>query len=707
MRKLAFGKQAFDNLETLCGCTPGAMAALAYTFTSTDRCRFGNNEIPVRALAPLRRRVCPICHADGRPRDRLLDLPVYAACHHHGCWLVGDCSTCGRRFRHTQPMRVDCPVCETEFPPIAEPADEFALQLACEIARLDSELPPSIGAPYRSLGDLLTGLERAIRIDLPRSLLGRFTLTFHMQSDAELRQMVGPAWRWIKDRSSFEAQLSTMVSSRRLALPHSPSTMWHLPFLRILDLNEDCELTRQMKQWYAEAATALMDAPHSGPANLLAERQTIKTIASALNLPIPTCSTLARAGFFGEFSSREKSAGLEKVFPSAAIDDLFRKLNGASSDDSASWALEPMSFAEACAFHADASPIGMAAILTGILNGRFRAVVRPGFDFYSILINREDLLATRDVGEADALPLNLAADAMRIRRATLFRLLQGNLIVSSRGPYRGRNQLLVSQSEIARFNSNFVLASDLSKQFGRHHVMLVERLLFAGIEPALAPSPGKPFPYVFRLTDLAGNAVQAALDDPTFRPRSDARIGKQLPKEPPDSLVESRDAANRLGVSRKVLRTLIRNGFLEEHRSQWNRANRYFLTSKTIENYEERYRKNPALASTSEAKAFLEVEHADFILYYIRAGRLSIIRDGAGGEYVDRKALETMAPCTDDLVTYHQAVVKFQITRAQFRNLSRKHSVVAVTAERSKRRLYSRAAIAQALKTAVGDRLSG
>ncbi|QFU14767.1 TniQ family protein [Microvirga thermotolerans] len=123
-----------------------------------DRVRFGDvpSGVSPRGLTLARGKVCPACHADGRPARRTWDLFGIAICLRHGCLLRDGCAACGSAFPLLGPGlpagRTRCLWCGG--PVLAEPvpAPPPALALAAWLDALARGAnPPGRAVPLREL----------------------------------------------------------------------------------------------------------------------------------------------------------------------------------------------------------------------------------------------------------------------------------------------------------------------------------------------------------------------------------------------------------------------------------------------------------------------------------------------------------------------------------------------------------------------------
>lgn len=316
------------------------------------------------------------------------------------------------------------------------------------------------------------------------------------------------------------------------------------------------------------------------------------------------------------------------------------------------------------------------------------------------MVNRDDLSAPIDVAVSDLLTLKEAAAEMGTPRSALYGFLKSGFLKGEVVSLRGRTHRVIPRAEVERFKSGYVLANTLAKRFDFHHAQFVERLLFAGAIPACGPSPNCQAAYVFSVEILSNNFVERALADPLFEPRTALAGIPRAPASAFDGLWPAAVVATRLGFSAAMLSRVVRQGLLRLHKPVGVRTNRKYFKPADVEEYERRYRLNPALVSLSEAQKLLGLTSAEFGRFYLLRNRLKIEEDGADGKYVNRAHLEALQSTSTDLITSRAAMEEFGLSRTQFSNLSK--ILVARKPEHLSGRwlLFSRESIRKALADA-------
>lgn len=699
LREVVFGQVPLRTVEELCGAPLGSLERLTYPLVDGDAtmCRFGANHLPIAQLAPLRRRRCPTCELAGIPPSRLFDLSLYTVCHVHGCWLVSDCAKCGRTFRHTQPVSDQCLSCEHPISRESETASADALEVAVEIASLDQGSPSREGAAYSCLAQFLHGILSAALLTVPESAMGRFKLTLHAQSDLELRSIVERAWSWMRDRERFAAELSSHLAERRAALPSSSDEMWRLHIDRAAS-DARCPVMQQLSQWATSVATpAPIPTSDDRAAEIQRERINLRTAARALGTSVIAIRALITRGILAEGKHGTKEFSAENSFEAREIDALFARLRAASCPETSTWAKSAITLQDASNLRVSIHAIGVAGVLHGILDGRFRATLGPAAGFGGLLVNRDDLAAPIDVAVSDHLTLKEAAAEMGTPRSALYGFLKSGFLEGKVVTLRGRKHRVVPRAEVERFKSGYVLGNTLAKRFNVHHALFVERLLFAGAVPACGPSPKCQAAYVFSVEVLSNNFVERALSDPLFEPRRPLAGRPKTRASAFDGLWPARVAATRLGISSAMLSKLLSRGLLRIHKPVGVRTNRKFFKPAEVEEYERQYRLNPALVTLSEAEKLLGLTSAEFRRIYLLRGTLTIVEDGAGGRFVSRAKVEALQSKSAEFITGRSAREEFGLTRTQFRNLSKTFAPHKPEHLSGRWLLYSRESIRKAL----------
>lgn len=100
--------------------------------------RFGTQQIRSSEIVFHSPRICPLCLADFSVCRRIWDLRCYAACHLHGCWMLDQCQTCGRKidWRRQAIDHCHCGVSFSAAP--AELASTEVSSLSTAIAELET-----------------------------------------------------------------------------------------------------------------------------------------------------------------------------------------------------------------------------------------------------------------------------------------------------------------------------------------------------------------------------------------------------------------------------------------------------------------------------------------------------------------------------------------------------------------------------------------
>lgn len=707
LRELVFGLLELAALETFCGAQPGSLSTTTHQLIDGDSslCSFGGSFLPVDQLAPLRRRRCPICESEGRPAKRVFELALYTACHEHGCWLEGDCTGCHQSFRHTQPISARCQACAEPIRLVPRPAHPDAIEASTEIARLDAGLLPRKEAPYSSLAELLIALSNLALLSIPDCGLGRFDLTLHKLPDAELRRIVCSAWPWLQSKERCKLEYEALVAQRRAALPSSPAKLWRLPFDHQCEF-QDGAVFRRLRGWVADSDLQLGSVTELPP-RIRTDLLNNRTAASALGVSLLSVKAIARAGLLACGRLGTKSFESENTYSAGEIDDLFSRIRTVNSPADADWLESGAVGLHDAGDHRNANhSVGVSRVLTWILERRVRAYLPAGGALDDIKVNREDLVKPTETSKPDLLTLKEAAGAMNVPRSALYGFIKTGFLKGESAIRSGRRHLLVPLSEVQRFTEGFVLANNLARLHKVHHVILVERLLFAGVTPACGPHLGCAAAYVFSVKDLSNISFSQLLVDPTFTRRRSLRGARRPPKSSFDGLLSAKQVAERLKLSRAKLGRLVAAKGLARHLDPRLSTNRTLFTMAEVERFERRFAQNLALIPVGEAMRLLGTTEREFRFDYVQTEKLVLIDDGAGRLYADRAAVEGMLR-SEDLVTRGQAIRAFQLSRVQFRNL---RLLPAEPVLRTPRRaLFSRAAIQARLaeQAARSARLTG
>lgn len=688
MRDIAFGQTEIGSLEDICGAPANSLAELTYIPGAEDSslCRFGSHLIPVASLAPLRRRACPECAQEGPTRHRLLDLPLYVACHRHGWWLDGDCpnDACGRAIKHSHPFAQTCSVCETSLQWQPTAADADAVALAEEIARLEAGGAPPPGAPYQSLGELLRGLETAALIDMPESMMGRFKLSLHLRSDAELRRIAINAWRWIRNESSFRQHAEDYLAVRRASLPNAPATLWKTHLNRAIDEAKDCRVMQAMSLWLGQ----LQDVPPAVAAcdAIRAELQTFRSAAAVLGVPFAAVRQMTKAGHLGDQPSNGTKIDPEKTTASHAIDDLFRKLRERSDPDFESWQADGIKFTDATQSSTgyNGGRVRLMALFQGMLDGRCRFHLPVGAAIDHILLHREDWGGSHSTEPPKLVPFYEAASILGISKGALNHILATGFLDSTMGEYCWQIHRLVPNSELQRFKREYVVGAEVAKFLGLKASHFTVRVLNAGIVPACGPSAERPTPYVFRKNDMRMDVLNALFK---------TEFSNQPSKCANADLVALPDAACRLNISEKKLTEMWQRGLISRHIDNSITDGVAYFTAEALEEYEQKFRHNPELLHAAVAAKQLGLRPEHFHRHYVEAGRIALIDDGAGRMYVRKRDLKPLHPSRDPFMTVGQACDELGISTERFNNLARFGRMPHVTTSASGQFLYSKAAI--------------
>lgn len=697
LREIAFGQVPLNKLEVLCDVPPGSMSALVHPLVEGDgtQCRFGDHVLPVDQLGPLRRRRCPECEARGIPQSRLIELPLYTACHQHGCWLVGDCPKCGAILRHSH--RFDrCSNCKHPDELRVEQADPLATEVAMEIARLESGQSAAVGAPYSSLAQLLSGLANAALIDDPKSIFGRSDQVLHMYSDAQLRDRVCGAWSWIRNQDSYLNTRAQFLGERMTALPHSAKPAWGFRIDFTLQTRTDCAVVAAMRQW-EEGAPRVSPRPCSADrvSSIRTEVHTSRTVCLALGVPRSAATAIVRGNLLAPERRQLKSFKCENTFQAGEIDNLYARIRSVPPDSTPWVEGEALSLESASGRAIFNGVIGIAGVLKAILDCRIRYRFAPEAPLSAIEVNVADLHLPVDALPEGFVAHHEAAKVLGLTYAELRAYLQCGFLNGQRVKRNGQWGYLVAYAEIDRFKREHVVARDLAKQHGAHATVIAQRLIFAGATPVCDRNRHRAAPIAFNRAEVSDTFVIAALANPDFR-RFGKFGGPHSQKSVMAKLLTNDQAAERLGLSRTMIGKLVSSGHLKRYDGPEVRARFILFCPEEISRYELMYWRNPALIEVGKAMRMLGTTRIEFSRQYLQTERLKLAEDGAGREYVNRASVSHLKKSAkDDCITSSEATREFGITTLASLRLQ---PIRTIEGTHGRRLLYSRKQIRERLR---------
>ena len=287
--------------------------------------------------------------------------------------------------------------------------------------------------------------------------------------------------------------------------------------------------------------------------------------------------------------------------------------------------------------------VGVVGLVDAVLSGRLpiarfeRRIGIAGLQFSKLELDR--FIEAQSLQVESHIELTRLAKDMGLYYEALLRLARaGHFVANKIRLPSGATALAVAAAEAERIKGEFIFPRELGLRLGKFPSWAARCLVASGVNPMSGPRIDGGQIYVFRRSEVEALDLEMVMSiklPRSWHKKKPARVSDQVAR----TYLTTGEVAKRLGTSAQGVLRLQRQGFLSGTKRKLRSVVQATFEIEQVEQYLEKFQRNPALVTVEQAASRLGLSGAEFFFGWIRSGRLARIKSGLD-EYVGKADLE-------------------------------------------------------------------